>query len=422
MTMTHPWKRTFAIIFSGQFVSLLSSSAVNFAIIIWLSLETGSAEVLAYAAIAALLPQTLIGPFAGVYIDRWDRKRTMILADGFIALCTGMMSVLFYFGYTEMIFIYTLLGLRSAGSAFHMPAMQASVPLLAPESELLRIGGINQMIQSVSNIAGPALGALAIGLMDIGYVLLLDIGGALVAITSLLLVHIPNPKKDQVAQTGGIRQVLRDLSLGIAAVTSHRGVSWLFVLSILATFCIMPVGVLFPLLTLQHFGGGKLEMSIVEVSWGIGMLVGGGLLGVFKLGINKIIVINSMHILLGMSLVGSGILPSSGFISFVVLTVLGGISGSVYNASFMTVLQEKISPTMLGRVFSIYFSIAMLPSMIGLLSTGFLADTIGISITFVALGSVIGLIGIVSFFIPVLMRLDVKNVATEPPEPAEADV
>src|SRR5690606_2878574 len=171
--MQKTWKHTFIIIWTGQFMSLLSSSAVNFAIIIWLSLETGSAEVLAFAAISALLPQALIGPFAGVYIDRWDRKITMIAADGFIALCTLVMSALYYFGHFELIFIYVILGLRSLGSAFHMPAMQASVPLIAPESELLRVAGINQIIQSVSNIAGPALGALAIGLLDIGQVLLL---------------------------------------------------------------------------------------------------------------------------------------------------------------------------------------------------------------------------------------------------------
>lgn len=412
--MTTTWKRTFAIIWTGQFVSLLSSSAVNFAIIIWLSLETGSAEVLAFAAIAAFLPQTIIGPFAGVFIDRWDRKRTMILADGFIAACTGVMSVLFYLGYSELMFIYILLALRSVGSAFHMPAMQASVPLLAPESELLRIGGINQVIQSVSSIAGPALGALAIGLMDIGYVLLLDIGGAVFAIASLLLVHIPNPDKATAEQTPGIKQVLRDLRLGISAVTSNQGISWLFGFSILATFCIMPVAVLFPLLTLQHFGGGKFEMSVIEVVWGVGMLVGGGVLGIFKPTLNKIIIINGMHILLGVSLAGSGLLPPSGFIAFVVLTVLGGIAGSVYNASFMTVLQEKINPAMLGRVFSMYFSIALLPSMIGLLSTGFLADTIGISVTFVILGSVISLIGIASFFVPALMRLGVKETAPQP--------
>jgi len=407
--MTPTWKRTFAVIWSGQFISLLTSSAVNFAIIIWLSLETGSAEVLAFAAIATFLPQTLIGPFAGVYIDRWDRKRTMMAADGFIAVCTFILSLLFYLGYTEVMFVYILLALRSVGSAFHMPAMQASVPLLAPESELLRIGGVNQMIQSVSSIGGPALGAFAIGLMDIGYVLLLDIFGAVVAIASLLLIRIPNPNRTLTDKQTGIRKVLRDLKLGVQAVTSNRGISWLFGFSILATFCIMPVAVLFPLLTLQHFEGGKFEMSIIEVVWGIGMLVGGGVLGIFKPTLNKVIIINNMHLLLGISLAASGVLPASGFILFVGLTILGGIAASIYNASFTTVLQEQIDPAMLGRVFSMYFSIALLPSMIGLLSTGFLADTIGISLTFVILGSVIGLIGVASFFVPVLMRLGTKE-------------
>lgn len=418
--MKQAWKRTFAIIWTGQFMSLLSSSAVNFAIIIWLSLETGSAEVLAFAAIATFLPQALIGPFAGVYIDRWDRKTTMIAADGFIAVCTLAMSLLFYLGHFELIFIYVLLGLRSVGSAFHMPAMQASVPLLAPESELLRIAGINQVIQSVSSIAGPALGALAIGLMDIQQVLLLDVAGAIFAIASLLLIKIPNPEREAQAQAG-VQQVLRDIGSGIKAVTANKGLAYMFLFSILATFCIMPVAVLFPLLTLQHFGGGKFEMSVIEVVWGIGMLAGGGVLGIFKPSFNKVIIINSMHILLGATLAISGILPASGFILFVVLTTLGGLSASIYHATFMTIIQEKVNPAMLGRVFSMFFSIALLPSIIGLLSTGFIADYIGISLTFVILGSVIGLIGFVSFLVPELMKLDTKAEKSIPEttEPSE---
>lgn len=414
--MKQTWKHTFAIIWTGQFMSLLSSSAVNFAIIIWLSLETGSAEVLAFAAIAALLPQALIGPFAGVYIDRWDRKITMIAADGFIAACTLAMSVLFYLGHFELISIYVLLGLRSVGSAFHMPAMQASVPLLAPESELLRIAGINQIIQSISNIAGPALGALAIGLLDISQVLLLDIAGAIVAISSLLLVKIPNPKREQQARAG-VRQVLRDIGLGIKTVTSNKGLSYMFLFSILATFCIMPVAVLFPLLTLQHFGGGKFEMSVIEVVWGIGMLAGGSLLGIVKPAINKVVIINCMHILLGISLAVSGLLSANGFVLFVGLTTIGGIAASVYHATFTTIIQERVNPAMLGRVFSMFFSIALLPSIIGLLSTGFIADYIGISQTFVILGSIIVLTGIISFFVPVLMRLGIKEEKTVMVEP-----
>src|SRR5690606_11576074 len=172
--MQDSWKRKFLFIWVGQFLSLITSSAVNFAIIIWLSLHFESAQVLAYGAIAGMLPAAVIGPFAGVYIDRWDRKKTMIFSDMFVALCTLAMSISFWVGFESLWLIYVMLGLRSVGSAFHMPAMQASIPMIAPKEELLRISGINQVIQSVSSSAGPALGALAITFMPIGQVLLLD--------------------------------------------------------------------------------------------------------------------------------------------------------------------------------------------------------------------------------------------------------
>ncbi|WP_335977747.1 MFS transporter, partial [Gaetbulibacter jejuensis] len=81
------WFNTYIFIWAGQFVSMLTSYAVQFAIVIWLSLEYQSAEVLAYAGIAGILPQAIIGPLAGVYIDRTNRKRIMILSDTFIAVC-----------------------------------------------------------------------------------------------------------------------------------------------------------------------------------------------------------------------------------------------------------------------------------------------------------------------------------------------
>ena len=134
--MKKDWKRTFAIIWSGQFFSILSSAVVGYAVVFWLSLETGSAEILATAAIASLLPQSLLGFFVGVYIDRWDRKRTMILADCFIALCTLLLAISFWTDHIVLWEIYLLLVCRSVGSAFHMPAMQASVP----RSEERRVG------------------------------------------------------------------------------------------------------------------------------------------------------------------------------------------------------------------------------------------------------------------------------------------
>ncbi|WP_455638386.1 MFS transporter [Parabacteroides sp.] len=396
------WKKVFAIIWTGQFFSILTSSIVNFAIILWLSFETKSAEVLAFAAIAAMLPQSVLGLFTGIFIDRWKRKRVMILADSFIAFCTMILAVLFYFDVAKIGHVYILLALRSVGSAFHMPAMQASVPLLAPKSELIRIAGINQIIQSACNIAGPALAALFISFMKMTNILMLDVIGAALACTSLLFVKIPDP--DNTEKTQKVH-LLKEAKEAFAEVRGQKGLSWLFILSVIATFFIMPVGVLFPLMTLNHYSGNAFQISLVEAAWGIGALLGGAFLGIKKFKLNEISLINWMYMLLGLTFGLSGILPVSGYPLFVGLTAIGGISGSLYMASFTTVVQTRINPAVMGRVFSFYMSVSLLPSMVGLLSTGFLADTIGIGNTFIIGGGLVGLIGIISFLSPGIMEL-----------------
>lgn len=414
------WKRTFGFIWAGQFLSLVSTALVNFALIIWLSLESGSAEVLALAATCSMLPQALIGLFAGVYVDKWNRKLTMMLADGGIALCTLIIALLFMAGWKEYTIIYILLALRSIGSAFHMPAMQSSVPLLAPQDQLLRISGINQMIFSISNIAGPALGALLITILPIEQVLLLDVAGAACAIISLLFVTIPDPER---AVTTEDHSVFDDFKVGLKTITGFKGMPQLFLGSIFVTILIMPLAILFPLMTVKHFLGTEFQMSIIEITWGVGMLIGGALIGLLKISYNKAVMINCTYILLGAAMAGSGLLPPTAFIIFVVFTFVGGLVSAVYNACFTTILQERINPAVLGRVFSIFMSSSILPSLIGLLGIGYLADIIGITSTFVIFGTAISLVGIISFFSPGIIAIGKKHVpeANELPETDLAD-
>ncbi|MDH6356251.1 DHA3 family macrolide efflux protein-like MFS transporter [Parabacteroides sp. PF5-9] len=399
------WKKVFAIIWTGQFLSILTSTIVNFAVILWISLETGSAEMLAWAAIAALLPQAILGPLAGVFIDRWNRKLVMILADGFIALCTFLMALLFYVEVAEMWHIFVLLGLRSVGSAFHMPAMQASVPLLAPQEQLARVAGIEQIIFSAGNIAGPALGALFISIWEMEYVLLLDIAGAIVACLSLLCIHIPNPAKKEEQ----IRNVFREMKEGVGVVWKNRGLSWIFLFSILTTFFLMPVSVMFPLMTLNHFEGNTFQVSLVEVIWSVGALLGGAIMGLKVYRVNKVVLVNSMYIVLGLSFLFSGLLPSGGFVLFVLLTAVGGISGAVYNSSFTAIVQTNISPEALGRVFSMFYTVSLIPSMIGLIGIGFFADHLGLTTSFLVCGSIIVGIGIIAFSTPSAIRVDQRG-------------
>lgn len=403
------WFRTYIFIWVGQFISMLTSYAVHFAVIIWLSLEHRSAEVLAYAGIAALLPQAVIGPFAGVFIDRWDRKKVMIFSDAFIALCAVVMIFLLKDNYTNLFWIYLLLGCRSVGNAFHTPAMQAVAPLIVPEQELLRVSGINQMLQSVSSIAGPALGTLAITYFSIANVMYLDIIGAIAAITSLLFVTIPHLKKD--ISTSSVESVISELKQGFQAIRENKGLGLLFTYAMIATFFIMPVAIMFPLLTTGHYSGGKWAMSIVEIVWGIGMLAGGSLLGIMRIQISKVILVNSMHIILGITFVLSGLFPAEWFIGFVLMTTLGGVAMSIFSAAFMTIIQQVVAPQLLGRVFSLYFSMAILPSLIGLLFTGLIAEHIGVAPAFVISGGMVVLVGIFSFLTPALMQLEEKKKA-----------
>lgn len=400
--MNNNWKRTFTIIWSGQFFSILTSSLVNFAIIIWLSLQTGSAEILALAAIAGMLPQTVIGPFTGALIDRWNRKRIMMLADTFIALCTLILALLFWFDKAELWHIFALLALRSVGSSFHMPAMQASVPLLAPSDQLTRIAGINQIIASVSQIAGPALGAMMITIWDIEYVLIFDVAGALIAVTSLFFVYIPDPEKTENSE----RHIFKEMKEGAMVVLRNKGLSLVFLYSIIILFFIIPISVLFPLMTIDYFNGTGLQAGIIEAIWSVGALAGGAVMGAKVYKVNRVGLINWSYILLGAAFMGSGMLSPNGFIWFAVFTGLSGIAGAVYNSAFTGLVQTKIEPAALGRVFSTFYAIALIPAMLGLIGIGFIADNIGLKNSFIISGLTIILTGIIAFFTKSSMKLD----------------
>ncbi|GHT35251.1 MFS transporter [Bacteroidia bacterium] len=396
------WKRTFAIIWGGEFFSSLTSSIVAFAIIFWFSIETKSPEVLSLLMVSTLLPQLVLGLFTGVYIDRWNRKMVMILSDLFMATCTAVLVVLFFVGRVEIWHVYLLSGLRSVGNAFYQPAMKASVPLLAPESELMRISGINQIIYSASNIAGPALAAFLITVLDMTVILSTEVLGAMIACAALLFVKIPNPVKTDDAAP----DFRKEIKEGLQAIFKQKGMRWLFLSDLGAMFFILPIAALFPLMTLEHFGGNTYQMGIVEIVWSVGMLVGGTLISInlFK-HLNKAGIIAAMCITDGLVFLLSGLLPPSGYIWFAVLTAVSGVAAAVWNSAFTVIMQTNIDIDKQGRAFSTYDSLSLLPSVFGLLATGFVATAIGLPQSFIIAGAGIFVVGAGIFAVPSVMRL-----------------
>ena len=187
--------KKFFVLWSSQAVSLFGSAVVQFALVWYLARETGSATVLSTALIVAIIPQIVLGPFVGPLIDRWSRKKIMIFADLFIASLTAVLVVLFYTHNIQIWHIYIIMAGRSIGDSFQNPALGASIPMIVPEKNFVRANGLFQMLQSAIKIVAPIAGAFLIETLDMQWVLSIDIITAVIAVSCLLPLAIPQPPR-----------------------------------------------------------------------------------------------------------------------------------------------------------------------------------------------------------------------------------
>ena len=134
--------RNFSIIWFGQLVSKLGSGLTGFALGVWMFQNTGSVTRYALIVMCAALPAPLLSPVAGALVDRWDRRRTMILSDTIAAVSTLVIALLLTAGGLEIWHIYLLTTVNAASSAFQVPAFSASTTLLVPKRHLVRAGGM----------------------------------------------------------------------------------------------------------------------------------------------------------------------------------------------------------------------------------------------------------------------------------------
>lgn len=400
------WKKQLIIIWIGQAFSLLSSSLAQFVVVWWIAIKGGSAVDLMLASMAAMLPHALCSPFAGALIDRWSRKTIMIIADLGVAVASLVLALLFLYGDVQPWQIILVLAVRSMGSAFHMPAMAASVPLLAPPEHLTRIAGINQSLFAVANIAAPALGAAAYAVMSMSAIMMLDVAGAVLASGSLLLVTIPQPPSAQNDVHG--QGILAEVQFGYRALADKRGLLLLTLAAALRIFLYIPVGALFPLMMSGHFGGTAGQASVVEVLFSVGMLGAGMLLGVVGGANHRVALINSATVAMGAALVFMGALPPNGWMLFAVGSLVLGATVPLFSAPHTAMLQEHIHPGVQGRVMSLVGMIMTVATPLGLLVAGPAADVLGAPMWFVISGVLMALSGVLCFFIPSIMQADAK--------------
>ena len=393
------WKKTFYTYFSSQAFTLLGGAMAQFAIIWWLTESTGSATVLAMASLAGLLPQALIGPFAGVLVDRYSKKVIIISADILRATAGAILCVAFVMGQTPIWLIFFMLSVRAVGAAFHSSAKQAITPLLVPEKELLRISGFNQILNSASSIAGPILGIAVLNLLGIEQVLILDILGS--AIASVALVFIAIPKVGKSGISSAKPSMMAELKEGVLEIKRHTGLLTIITFATFLNLVLSPIFTLFPLVTLNQFSGGSWHASFVQGVLGVGMLIGGTLLGTLFAKSKKKTLLFSSVIIYGITLVIIGLLNENGFYLFAALCGVIGAMVAMLNGTFIAHIQTIIAPEIMGRVMSLVTTLAIVATPAGLLLVGPLTDAVGFMPVFTSVGIV--LIS-VSLFVIILLK------------------
>ena len=376
------WKLKFYTIWAGQAVSLITSAILQMAIIFYLTEKTGSAMVLSMASLVGFLPYAVFGPAIGVLVDRHDRKKIMIGADLIIAAAGAVLAIVALYMELPIWMVMVVLFIRSIGTAFHTPALNAVTPLLVPEEQLTKCAGYSQSLQSISYIVSPAVAALTVAIVRIP-----KLGDRVQSLE-------PN--------------FIREMKEGIVVLRQNKGLFALLLLGTLYTFVYMPINALFPLISMDYFNGTPVHISITEISFASGMIAGGLLLGRLGSFEKRVLLITSSFFIMGASLAVSGILPPNGFVIFVVCCAIMGLSVPFYSGVQTALFQEKIKPEYLGRVFSLTGSIMSLAMPIGLILSGFFADRIGVNHWFLLSGVLIIGIAIACPMITEVRKLDAK--------------
>jgi DHA3 family macrolide efflux protein-like MFS transporter len=399
------WKRPFFTIWSGQAISLVGSQLVQFALIWYLTDQTGSATVLAVASMAGLLPGVFLSPIIGALIDRWNRRRIMLIADSTVALLTVFLALLFAFDVIAVWHIYLMMFFRAIAGTFHGNAMVASTSLMVPKEHLTRIQGINQTLNGGLNIVAAPLGALLIEIMPTQWILAIDFITALFAIIPLLFIAIPQPVKtaEEIAKKPSM---WRELKEGFQYLVGWRGMLIIAIFAALLNFLLSPAFSLLPLLVKEHFGGGALQLGWANSAFGVGVIIGGLLLSIWG-GFKRRIMTSLMGVIgIGIGALLMGVVPGNLFFVAIIANVIVGIAQPIANGALGAIMQATIDPQYQGRVFTMLGSVAMGMTPIGLAIAGPISDWLGIQTWFILGGVMCILMGLLMLSIPAVATVE----------------
>lgn len=364
--------RAFVVVWSGQLGSLLGSAMTTFAIILFAWNTTGSATIIAFLGVASFAPVIVFSPVAGTLVDRWNRKRVMIMADLGVASSTAALLALYLAGELEVWHLFPAGVVAGVFSSFHFPAFSAAVTLMIPKQHYARASGMMSLAGSLSGIFAPVTAALLLELVGLAIILTLDLATFLLAIGTILLVHIPQPAatREGLAGRGGF---WKETAFGFQYILQRRGLLGLqltfFAVNLVASFAFI---LLYPMILLRS-GNDQVVLASVLSAGALGQAAGGIVLGLWggpKRKIHGVLLGMILTSLLGEFFLGLG----RELMIWAAANFLGSFFVIIVNGSNQAIWQSKVAPDVQGRVFAFRRLIAQVSAPLAMAAAGPLAD------------------------------------------------
>jgi DHA3 family macrolide efflux protein-like MFS transporter len=361
--------RVFVLIWLGQLVSLTGSGLTSFGLGVWVYQRTGSATLYALILFFSFVPRLLVSPLAGALVDRWDRRRVMMLSDAGAGLTTLAVWLLLVTVRLEIWHIYVAAGLSAICGIFQGLAYFASTTLLVPKQQLGRASGMIQLTRAVPDVVAPVLAGLLVLTIGIEGVILIDVLTFLFAILTLQIVRVPQPDTCDDGEESR-RSLLRDSVYGWTYLKSRPGL-----LGLLLYFAAtnLPADILIALIVplVLSFADAAALGTVVSIG-GFGMVGGAMVMTAWGGPKRRMAAVYGFIVLEAIASLVAGLRPSALLVGLGLATFY--FCGEIIQGSANAIWQSKVEPGLQGRVFAVRPMVAYPTTCLAYLIAGPLAD------------------------------------------------
>jgi DHA3 family macrolide efflux protein-like MFS transporter len=399
----------------GQIVSNIGDSLTHLTLVLLINRMTdGSTTAIAGLLIALTLPQATIGLVAGVYVDRMDRKQTMVISDllrGVLVL--GFIGATLLDGTIALWVIYVIAFLHSSVSAFFMPARSAVIPIIVPKEGLLAANSLGQITVVIFRVVGSAAAGVIVGVFD-NFWIAFTVDAATFFVSMLFILQIRLEHKIKVSETATVRVIMSQLSEGLRLIGRSRLLVGTLMGLAITMLGLGAVNVLLAPMVVNDLNVNEAWFGAVNFSQSAAMVISGSLVAVLAARFKSTNIIT-----VGLLGTGLAIMPIA-FINqvwqlFIILFAVG-LMVAPLSAAVATITQTAVSDSHRGRVSAAMNTTIQTASLVSMFAAGAVAAIVGVRNVFIISGIITFIAGLVSAWIFNETKLEKQTAVSTPAE------